>query len=45
MAGADLISLSLTEPGQAEMGTSAVDCRAARQRHGTLWHPLHPLLA
>lgn len=45
MAKTDLISLFLAEPGQAEMGTSAVHCRTDRQRHRALWHLVHPPLA
>lgn len=35
----------LAEPGQAEMDTSALDCRADTQWHRALWHLVHPLLA
>jgi len=35
----------LTEPGQAEMDTSAVDCGADTQWHRALWRLVHPLLA
>lgn len=34
-----------SEPGQAEMDTSAVCCSTDPQWRRALWHPVHPLLA